>query len=321
VDGDCALEIWTLGGERRPVPLPVAGTIRTLTLDEAGNCAVFDLSAPQEPRSLWRLDLGSGQISRLGLPPGSVPAQGGLVAPQPTTLSTSDRPVDGWLFRAPEAWRTGAAVVVLPDDPGAGGPPVYSAFHQALLDRGIAVFVPRALAVAERDSAVTQVQEIGEALVSAGVADPGRVGAYGVAAGGSLAVASAAAAPQLFGAAVTVCGVDGSDGLLPRSAEQAVQEAGTDGLTGARTPTLVVHGGNDARIPLQSAEQVVDALAARQIPVELLVLGDDGDIERARPARRELTMAALAWFCDHLVGRRDDNSRPGGGRGTGSVRP
>jgi hypothetical protein len=54
---------------------------------------------------------------------------------------------------------------------------------------------------------------------------------------------------------------------------------------------------------LQSAERVVDALAARQIPVELLVLTDDGDVERSRPARRQVAEAAVGWFRDHLVGR------------------
>jgi fermentation-respiration switch protein FrsA (DUF1100 family) len=140
-------------------------------------------------------------------------------------------------------------------------------------------------------------------LLDAGIAEAGMLGAYGVAHGGRLVAASSAAAPHLFGAAVDVCGSDGLDGLLALASEHRAREAGTGSPGGARTPTLVVHGSNDAHVPLQSAERVVDALAARQIPVELLILTDDGDVERSRPARRQVAEAAVGWFRDHLVGR------------------
>ncbi|MDQ1634956.1 MAG: hypothetical protein QOJ32_1765, partial [Frankiaceae bacterium] len=217
----------------------------------------------------------------------------------------------GWLVRPLAHRRTGAAVVVLPADASSAGPPAYSALHQAMLDIGIAVFVPRPSGDLDLPDEVERVQELAATLLDAGIAEAGMLGAYGVAHGGRLVAASSAAAPHLFGAAVDVCGSDGLDGLLPLASEYRAREAGTGRAReagtgspgGARTPTLVVHGSNDAHVPLQSAERVVDALAARQIPVELLILTDDGDVERSRPARRQVAEAAVGWFRDHLVGR------------------
>jgi dipeptidyl aminopeptidase/acylaminoacyl peptidase len=41
-------------------------------------------------------------------------------------------------------------------------------------------------------------------------------------------------------------------------------------------PLMVIHGANDPRVPLSEAEQMVNALRARNIPVEFLVYDDEG---------------------------------------------
>jgi len=43
-----------------------------------------------------------------------------------------------------------------------------------------------------------------------------------------------------------------------------------------RAPLMVIHGANDPRVPLSEAEQLVEALETRGIPVEFLVFGDEG---------------------------------------------
>jgi dipeptidyl aminopeptidase/acylaminoacyl peptidase len=39
---------------------------------------------------------------------------------------------------------------------------------------------------------------------------------------------------------------------------------------------MVIHGANDPRVPLEEAEQIVNALRAREVPVEFLVYADEG---------------------------------------------
>ena len=41
-------------------------------------------------------------------------------------------------------------------------------------------------------------------------------------------------------------------------------------------PLMVIHGANDPRVPLNEAEQLVEALQARNVPVEFLVYADEG---------------------------------------------
>jgi dipeptidyl aminopeptidase/acylaminoacyl peptidase len=41
-------------------------------------------------------------------------------------------------------------------------------------------------------------------------------------------------------------------------------------------PLMVIHGQNDPRVPVSEAQQVVDALRARGVPVEFLVYPDEG---------------------------------------------
>jgi len=41
-------------------------------------------------------------------------------------------------------------------------------------------------------------------------------------------------------------------------------------------PLMVIHGANDPRVPLSEAEQLVNALQARKVPVEFLVYADEG---------------------------------------------
>jgi dipeptidyl aminopeptidase/acylaminoacyl peptidase len=39
---------------------------------------------------------------------------------------------------------------------------------------------------------------------------------------------------------------------------------------------MVIHGANDPRVPLNEAEQLVNALQTRNVPVEFLVYEDEG---------------------------------------------
>lgn len=70
-------------------------------------------------------------------------------------------------------------------------------------------------------------------------------------------------------------------------------------------PLFVVHGANDPRVPLGEAEQVVNALRQRDVPVEYLVFADEGHglIKRDN---RLVAYPAIADFLDaHVKGATD----------------
>ena len=66
------------------------------------------------------------------------------------------------------------------------------------------------------------------------------------------------------------------------------------------SPLFVIHGANDPRVPVGEAEQIVEAVRKRQVPVEYLRFEDEGHglIKRAN---RLLAYPAIVRFLDQHV--------------------
>ena len=65
-------------------------------------------------------------------------------------------------------------------------------------------------------------------------------------------------------------------------------------------PTLVLHGANDTNVPVVEAEQVVDTLRQRGVPVEYVLFPDEGHGFTKTPNRIRATVAIARWFVQHL---------------------
>jgi dipeptidyl aminopeptidase/acylaminoacyl peptidase len=76
-------------------------------------------------------------------------------------------------------------------------------------------------------------------------------------------------------------------------------------------PTIVLHGANDTNVPVIEAEQVVESLKKRNIPVEYVLFPDEGHGFRKTPNRIRSTVAIVGWFTKYLKGE------PGQGPGNG----
>lgn len=67
-------------------------------------------------------------------------------------------------------------------------------------------------------------------------------------------------------------------------------------------PLIVIHGANDPRVPLGEAEQIVNALRARNVPVEFLAYSDEGH-GLVKLANKLNAYPKVADFLDrHLAG-------------------
>lgn len=100
--------------------------------------------------------------------------------------------------------------------------------------------------------------------------------------------------PDLFQAAIDIVGIANLESFLENTSEwrRALREVEYGSLATDRkflrqfspihfvdriqTPLFVVHGANDPRVPLNEAEQIVDALQRRSRPVEFRVFSDEG---------------------------------------------
>jgi len=68
-----------------------------------------------------------------------------------------------------------------------------------------------------------------------------------------------------------------------------------------KTPLIVLHGANDTNVPVVEAEQVVNSLKARNVPVEYILFPDEGHGWRKIPNRIRSTMAIVAFFKARLM--------------------
>jgi dipeptidyl aminopeptidase/acylaminoacyl peptidase len=67
-----------------------------------------------------------------------------------------------------------------------------------------------------------------------------------------------------------------------------------------KAPTMVQHGANDTNVPVIEADQVVDNLKRRCVPVEYVLFPDEGHGFRKTANRVTSTVALARWFAQHL---------------------
>ncbi len=72
-------------------------------------------------------------------------------------------------------------------------------------------------------------------------------------------------------------------------------------LDRVKTPMLVLHGANDTNVPVIEAEQVVENLEERGVPVKYILVPDEGHGFRKQPNRLTSTIETVDWFVNHLT--------------------
>jgi dipeptidyl aminopeptidase/acylaminoacyl peptidase len=166
-------------------------------------------------------------------------------------------------------------------------------------------------------------------LVAEGIANPKRVGIMGGSYGGYATLAGVAFTPDLYAAAVDICGpsnlitlmesippyweaarktfavrmgdVSTADGKAVLVAASPLHS--TDKI---KTPLLVAQGANDPRVNRREAEQIVIALRDRGFPVDYILAPDEGH-GFARPVNNlALFMESEKFLAQYLGGRFQD---------------
>jgi len=217
-----------------------------------------------------------------------------------------------------------------------GGPegqerPGFNSTYQALLSRGIAVFAPNVRGSAGfgkkfvnldngalRFEGVKDIKACVDAVIKSGAADPNRIGIMGGSYGGYMVMAGLTEYPDLFAAGADLFGIVNFatffENTEPWMAAISKIEYGDpdkeadllrrlspiykiDRIT---APTIVLHGANDTNVPVVEAEQVVDSLKKRGIPVEYVLFPDEGHGWRKTPNRIRAAVAVTRWFEKYL---------------------
>jgi dipeptidyl aminopeptidase/acylaminoacyl peptidase len=316
------------GSALRQIPLPEP-VMPGWSLAADGATLLAELTGPTAPRGLWVVPLGedAGPASPLPSSPRR-PDPDVLVTPARHEYEARDGlPLSGWLYRPPGVTGPNRTVVSFHGGPEGVERPDYSPVAQSLVAAGFTVFAPnvrgsggfgRAFTTcddgAAREGSFADVPATVEALVAAGIAEPGRIGAHGWSYGGYLTLVALTRWPELFAAGATLAGM--SDlrtffaGTEPWMAAASVTEYGDPvadrellatlspmtALERLTAPVLLAHGDRDTNVPVAESVQAHRALQTLGAVSDLLLLPGEGHTVVGRDHLVELSTRVAAWF-------------------------
>jgi dipeptidyl aminopeptidase/acylaminoacyl peptidase len=221
-----------------------------------------------------------------------------------------------------------------------GGPesqfrPGFHFLVQYFLDNGYAVFAPNVRGssgygkayshlddVEKRMDSVADLAHAAYWLKSRPDIDGDRLAVYGGSYGGFMVLSAVTVYPDLWAAGVDIVGISNLATFLENTSDyrRGHREAEYGSLARDRAfleriapinhidqitaPLIVVHGANDPRVPLSEAQQLVDALGRRGVPVEFLVFDDEGH-GVVKLKNKQVAYPAIVAFLDRHLRAED----------------
>jgi dipeptidyl aminopeptidase/acylaminoacyl peptidase len=333
VGGRSELELYELmSGKRTPIPAPPAEIVTAAKFSPDGTRLLLTLIGANSPSDLWLLDLASGQYRRLTESPHPGVDLSALVRPELRTFKAHDGlALSGWLYLPPDFHAPGPVVLSFHGGPEGQERPFFRADYQALLARGIAVFAPNIRGSsgfgkrfvnldngAKRFDANRDIKSAADYLVAAGVGDAKRLGIMGGSYGGYAVMVGLTDFPDTFAAGADLYGIVNFESFFahtqPWMAAISTVEYGDPKseadllkrlsplykIDRIKSPTIVLHGANDTNVPVVEAEQVVDNLKRRNVPVQYVLFPDEGHGWRKTQNRVRSTVEIVRFFERYL---------------------
>ena len=324
----------TATGRTTPGAKLPAEILSRLEFSRDGRRLAMVLSGAAAPADIWVLDVEGGQFAQLTRSPHAGVDLAKLVRPELVRYKAHDGlELSGWLYRPAGAKGPGPVVLSFHGGPEGQERPGFNSTYQALLARGIAVFAPNVRGSsgfgkrfvnldngALRENGVRDIKASVDYVVGAGVADPKRVGIMGGSYGGYMVMAGLVEYPELFAAGANLFGVVNFEtffkhtqpwmaaiskveyGDPDREAEMLRRLSPIHRVERVRAPTIVLHGANDTNVPVVEAEQVVENLKRRGVPVEYVLFPDEGHGWRKTPNRIRSAVSIVKFFETYLKG-------------------
>ena len=321
-----------VSGRSRPGPGLPAEIASGLVFSRDGSKLAMVLAGSAAPMDVWILDRGKGALRQVTRSPHAGIDLASLVRPTLVRFPGRDGlPLSGWLYRPDGASGPGPLVLSFHGGPEGQERPSFRSDYQALLSQGISVLAPNVRGSAGfgkrfvnldngalRTGAIEDVAACVDWAVKAGIADPKRVGITGGSYGGYMTMAGLTAFPGLFAAGANLFGIVNFATFFrntePWMAAISRSEYGDPEtqavmlrdlspihrLDRVTAPTLVLHGANDTNCPVVEAEQVVENLKNRGVPVKYVLFPDEGHGWRKTQNRVRSTVEVTRWFVRYL---------------------
>lgn len=307
--------------------------VSELSFSADGSALAMCITGARLPSDIWMLDMDSLALRQLTRSPHVGVDLGALAGAELLRYQAHDEiALTGWFYAPPGREPPYATVLSFHGGPEGQEQPRFRYDYQALLAQGIAVFAPNVRGSsgfgkryvnldngALRVNAVRDIASSAEYLVSSGIARAGHLGIMGGSYGGYMTMAGLAEFPNLFAAGVNLYGVvnfktffEHTEPWMASISKIEYGDPDTEGdmldalspinkLDRVKAPTLVLHGANDTNVPVCEAEQVVDRLRARDIPVEYILFPDEGHGFKLEQNRITAAKAIVSWFVRFLL--------------------
>ncbi|MFZ0892577.1 MAG: prolyl oligopeptidase family serine peptidase [Thermoplasmata archaeon] len=305
--GSSELRVLDLrSNEQHVLDMPGLGVVTSIAWIPGGDGFVFAFDSSVTGAEIWRSHLSSGEFQPLTKSP--TPMPGTPVEPSLHTFHTEDGlDVPYWDYTPTRGTIRGTIVSVHGGPESQARPRFEGGLYAFLVGEGWKVVEPNVRGstgygrtyvhmddVRKRMDSVRDLRDLVRALSSEEKTQPGRIGIFGGSYGGFMVLSAITTYPELWGAAVEFFGIsnfvtflehtgawrrkirEDEYGSLERDREFLEAISPIHRVDRIVTPLLVAHGENDPRVPIVEAEQIVEALRRRRVPVEYLRYSNEG---------------------------------------------
>jgi dipeptidyl aminopeptidase/acylaminoacyl peptidase len=314
------------------LPAEIAGG---MVASQDGISLALTSSGSALPTNVWQLDTVRGVFTQVSNSAHIGVDLDTLVRPELMVYTAHDGlELSGWLYRAKNTGQVeGPTPMVLSFHGGPEGQtrPSFSSINQALVARGISVFAPNVRGSsgfgktfvnldngALRFDGVKDIASTVDFVVDTGLAEAGRIGIMGGSYGGYMVMAGLTEYPDLFSAGANLFGVVNFETFFAntepwmaaistveygdpvKDKELLEQLSPIHKVDRVIAPAIVLHGANDTNVPVVEAEQVVDSLKQRGVPVKYVLFPDEGHGWSKVENRVTSDVEIVRWFETHL---------------------
>jgi dipeptidyl aminopeptidase/acylaminoacyl peptidase len=303
-----------------------------LAFSQDGRRLAFTAVGPASPRDVWVLDRTSGTLNQVTHSPHPRVDLAALVRPELVRFPAHDGlELSGWLYRPAGFAPPGPIVLSFHGGPEGQERPFFNSTYQALLGQGIAVLAPNVRGSAGfgktfvnldngalRVNAIKDIASCVDHVSRSGIAEPRRIGIMGGSYGGYMTMAGLTEYPELFAAGANLFGIVNFETFFAQTepwmaaistieygdpeteADLLRQLSPIHKIDRVVAPTIVLHGANDTNVPVVEAEQVVESLKRRGVPVDYVLFPDEGHGFAKEPNRMRATVSIVRWFVEYL---------------------
>lgn len=327
--------LWFLDvatGAKERVELPPGILSRVMWARDAQVLA-FTMTSPTSTGDVWTMDADSRALTRWTESELGGMQADTLVAPTTERIESFDDLSIPLFIYTPQGEGPFPTIIDIHGGPEAQARPYFSPRVQALVAEGFAVVVPNVRGSAGygrtyvsldngflREDSVKDIGAVLDFLAEDPRFDAERVGVQGGSYGGYMVLASLTHYPERIKAGVDVVGIsnfvtflentkayrrdlrrveygDERDPKMRSFLERISPVANVDSIQSA---LFVAHGANDPRVPVGEAEQIVEAVRAKGLPVWSMIAMDEGHGFSKKTNRDTYTLLMILFFKENL---------------------